>query len=215
MIIIFLGPPGSGKGTQAKILHQKLGGFYFEGGNILRKKAEENSSLGRKIKKIIYQKGKLVPDDLMEKILKEWFRGKDISRGVVLDGFPRNLSQYQMLKKVLSQKGEKINKVIFLRVSEAVVIKRLLARRVCPKCGLEFNLITKPPKKDEICDSCGTKLKRRADDTPEMIKARLHTYLEKTQPLLDFLKKEGVLEEIDGERRIEDIYQEISKKILH
>jgi len=215
MIIIFLGPPGSGKGTQAKLLHQKLGGFYFEGGGVLRQKAEENSSLGRKIKEIIYQQGKLVPDNLMKKILKDWLADKDIKKGIIFDGFPRSLAQYQILKEILFKKGEKITKVIFLKVSEPVLVSRLSSRRICPKCGLEFNLITKPPKNDEICDSCGTKLIQRADDTPEVIKARLKTYFEKTQPLVDLAKKEKVLEEMDGERKIEEIHQEILERILH
>jgi len=214
MIIIFLGPPGSGKGTQAKLLHQKLGGFYFEGGDVLRRKAEENNSLGKKIKEIIYQQGKLVPDNLMKKILEDWLAGKDIKKGIIFDGFPRSLGQYQILKEILLKKGEKINKVIFLKVSESVLVSRLSSRRVCPQCGLEFNLVTKPPKKDEVCDSCGTKLIQRADDTPEVIKARLKTYFEKTQTLIDLAKKEGILEEVDGERKIEEIHQEILRRIL-
>jgi len=215
MIIIFLGPPGSGKGTQAKLLHQKLGGFYFEGGDVLRRKAEENSPLGKKIKEIIYQQGKLVPDNLMKKILEDWLADKDIKKGIIFDGFPRSLEQYQILKEILFKKGEKITKVIFLKVSEPVLVSRLSSRRVCSKCGLEFNLITKPPKNDEVCDSCGTKLIQRADDTPEVIKARLKTYFEKTQPLVDLAKKEKVLEEMDGERKIEEIHQAILERILH
>jgi len=214
MIIIFLGPPGSGKGTQAKLLHQKLGGFYFEGGDVLRRKAEETNSLGKKIKEIIYQQGKLVSDKLMKKILEDWLGGKDIKKGIIFDGFPRNLIQYQILKEILSKNEEKITKVIFLKVSEPVLVSRLSSRRICPKCGLEFNLVTKPPKKDENCDSCGTKLVQRVDDTPEVIKARLKTYFEKTQPLVDLAKKEGILEEVDGERKIEEIQQEILRRIL-
>jgi len=214
MIIIFLGPPGSGKGTQAKLLHQKLGGFYFEGGDVLRWKAKEDNSLGRKIKEIIYQQGKLVPNSLMKKILENWLTGKDIKKGIIFDGFPRSLAQYQILKKILFKKGEKITKIIFLKVSEPVLVSRLSSRRVCPKCGLEFNLVTNPPKKDEICDSCGTKLVQRADDTPQVIKARLKTYFEKTQTLVDLAKKERILEEIDGERKIEEIHKEILRRIL-
>lgn len=214
MIIIFLGPPGSGKGTQAKLLYQKLGGFYFEGGDVLRRKAEENNSLGKKIKEIIYQQGKLVPDNLMKKVIEDWLAGKDIKQGMIFDGFPRSLNQYQILKKILLKRGEKITKVIFLKVGESVLVSRLSSRRVCPKCGLEFNLITKLPKKDEVCDSCGVKLVQRPDDASEVIKARLKTYFEKTQPLVDLARKEGILEEIDGERKIEEIHREILRRIL-
>ena len=213
MIVIFLGAPGSGKGTQAKLLSQKIGGLYFEGGAVLRSKANENSSLGRKVKQIIYAEGKLVPDDIMVNILKEWFENKPINKGVVFDGFPRSLSQYKLLKDFLSQKKEKISKVIFLKVRESVVISRLSSRRVCPKCGLEFNLLTKPPLKDEICDFCGENLIKRPDDTPRLIKARLKTYLEKTKPFIDFVRKEGILEEVDGERGVEEIHQDILRRL--
>jgi len=214
MIIIFLGPPGSGKGTQAKLLHQKLGGFYFEGGDVLRRKAEENNSLGRKIKEVIYHQGRLVSDSLIKKILEDWLVGKDIKKGIIFDGFPRSLGQYRILKEILFKNGEKITKVIFLKVSEPVLVSRLSSRRICPKCGLEFNLVTNPPKKDETCDSCGAKLIQRADDAPEVIKARLNTYFEKTQPLVELTRKEGILEEIDGERKIEEIHREILRRIL-
>lgn len=213
MIIIFLGPPGSGKGTQAKLLHQKIGGIYFEGGEILREKAKEDSPLGRKIKKIIYTQGKLVPDSLMKKIFLEWLLKKNLKEGIIFDGFPRSLNQYQLLKRILKERGERITKVIFLRVREKTIIKRLSARRVCPECHFEYNLITKPPKEDEICDRCGKKLIRRLDDTPKVIKERLKIYYEVTQPLLKISQKEGILKEFDGEKRIEEIHQEIIKEL--
>ncbi|MGB9706696.1 MAG: adenylate kinase family protein [Microgenomates group bacterium] len=213
MIIVFLGPPGSGKGTQAKLLHQKIGGFYFEGGDILREKAKENSPLGRKIKEIIYQKGSLVPNGVMSEILEDWLENKDIEKGVIFDGFPRSLSQYHTLENLLAKRGEKITKVIFLAVRQKTVIARLSARRVCPKCDFEYNLITRPPKKDEVCDFCGTKLVQRADDTPNVIQARLKTYFEMTQPVINAARKQGILEEVDGEKKIEEIHREILERL--
>lgn len=213
MIIIFLGAPGSGKGTQAKLLHQKIGGFYFEAGDILREKAKENSSLGRKIKKIIYQKGSLVSDEIMEKILTAWLEDKDWRKGIIFDGFPRTLSQYQLLEKLLAKRKEKITKVLFLKVKRETVIKRLSARRICPKCNFEYNLITRPPKNDQICDFCGSALIQRPDDNPQVIKSRLKTYLQITKEVVEAARKKGILEEIDGEKKIEEIHQEILERL--
>jgi len=215
MIIVFLGPPGSGKGTQAKMLHQKIGGFYFEGGDILREKAKENSPVGEKIRKIIFEKGKLVPNRIMAEILEDWLKGRDIKKGIIFDGFPRNLSQYQILKNLLVKHGEKITKIIFLKVRQKTVISRLSARRICPKCDFEYNLITRPPKKDEICDFCGSKLVQRQDDTPKVIRERLNTYLKLTRPVIFAAKKEGVLEEINGEEEIPQIHKIILERLKY
>jgi len=213
MIIVFLGPPGSGKGTQAKLLYQKIGGFYFEGGDILREKAKESSLLGRKIKQIIYRKGGLVPDEVMSEILEDWLKNKDIKKGIIFDGFPRSLKQYQFLEELLAKGGEKITKVIFLKVGQQVVINRLSSRRICPKCDFEYNLVTRLPKKDEICDFCQVKLVQRADDTPKVIRARLKTYFKITQPIINLAREKGILVEVDGEKKIEEIHQEILEKL--
>ncbi len=213
MIIVFLGPPGSGKGTQAKLLHRKIGGFYFEGGDILREKAKEDSPIGEKIRKIIFEKGKLVPNRIMAEILEDWLKGKDIKKGIIFDGLPRNFNQYQILKNLLAKHGGEITKIIFLKVSPKTVISRLSARRICPKCDFEYNLITRPPKKDEICDFCGRKLIQRPDDTPKVIKERLNTYFKLTQPVIFAAKKEGILEEINGEEEILQIHRVISERL--
>lgn len=212
MIIVFLGPPGSGKGTQAKLLRQKIGGFYFEGGDILREKAKEKTALGQKIARMI-NKGKLIPNEIFIEIFKEWLKGKEIKRGIIFDGFPRNINQYQVLKKLLAEKKEKINKIIFLKTGEKTVISRLSSRRICPKCDFEYNLITRPPKNDEICDFCGVKLISRSDDTPKAIKERLKIYFKMTKPLIDIARQEGILEKINGEEEIGKIHQQILERL--
>ncbi|MGB9911404.1 MAG: adenylate kinase family protein [Microgenomates group bacterium] len=209
MILILLGPPGSGKGTQAKLLHQKLNLIYFEAGRILREKAKEENKLGKKIDELINKKGVLVPDSIMKMVLKDFFQKKNLKKGIIFDGFPRNLSQYQILQEFLKEKGLKIDKVFLLEVSDKTIIFRLSQRRICSKCGLEYNLATRPPKNDEICDQCQVKLISRPDDTPKLIKNRLKIYKKETQPLINEAEKNKILVRINGERKIKEIYQEI------
>lgn len=213
MNIIFLGPPGSGKGTQAKLLVKKLNYQYFESGDILRTKAQEKSPLGQEIDRIIHHEGGYVSDQIMEEIVSSWLAKLETDKGIVFDGFPRILSQYQTLEKLLSERKKKVDKVIYLKLSSEETIRRLSARRICSQCDLEFNLVTKPPKKDELCDQCQKKLIQRGDDMPQLIKVRLETYERLTQPLVDFVRQQGILEEIDGERPIETIHQEILARL--
>lgn len=213
MNIIIMGPAGSGKGSQAKLLVKKLNYQYFECGDVLREKSREKSPLGRKIDRIIHQKGELVPDEIMAKIVDNWLEKIDIRRGIIFDGFPRNLSQYRLLKKILAVRNLKIDRVISLKVSKEVSIQRLSKRRICPKCDLEYNLVTKPPKEDELCDQCRVKLIQRQDDTPRVIETRLAIYRKTTSRLVEFIHREGILEEIDGERPVEPIFAEILARL--
>ena len=209
---MILGPQGSGKGTQAKLLVKKLAASYFEGGEILRQKAKEDSPLGRKINRIINQEGRLVPDEVITRIVQEWLSQTKARRDIVFDGYPRNLNQYHALQKMLAKKKQKIDEVIFLKVSRETSLKRLNARRVCPQCGLEYNLVTKQPLKDEFCDQCSIKLVQRPDDTTKTIQKRLAIYYQATEPIVNLAKSQGILLEIDGERSIEAISQEILSK---
>jgi len=213
MKIIFLGPPGSGKGTQAKLIVKKLNLQYFESGDILREKAREEDTLGREIDRIIHQEGKYMPDKMVVEIVKGWINKDRLEQGIIFDGFPRTLNQYQDLQKVLTEKGSGIDQVIYLKVSEEESIRRLSARRICLQCDFEFNLVTKPPKKDELCDQCQKKLIQRKDDAPEIIKKRLQTYYQLTRPLVESVRQQGILEEIDGERSIDEIHQDILERI--
>ena len=213
MNIIFLGPPGSGKGTQAKLIVKKLNLQYFESGDILREKAQERNALGQEIDRIIHQEGKYMSDKMMAEIVRGWINEAKLEPGIIFDGFPRTLDQYQDFQKVLTEKGSEIDQVIYLKVSEEESIRRLSARRICPQCDLEFNLVTKPPKKDELCDQCQKKLIQRKDDAPGIIKKRLQTYYQLTSPLIESVRQQGILEEVDGERSINEIHQDIFERI--
>lgn len=213
MNIIVMGPQGSGKGTQAKLLVKELECEYFESGEVLREKAKKKSALGREIDRVIHQEGVLLSDQIMTQVVSDWLNEISIEKGMIFDGYPRSLDQYQLLEKMLAEKGAKIDKVIFLKVNRKISIKRLSARRVCPQCDLEYNLMTVPPKNDELCDRCGVKLAQRQDDTPKVIKARLDTYQKTTSPLVDFARQQGILEEVDGERPIEEIHQDIMGRL--
>ncbi|HUV42690.1 MAG TPA: nucleoside monophosphate kinase [Patescibacteria group bacterium] len=213
MNFIVLGPQASGKGAQAELLAKKLGFAHLEMGEVLREIAKQKTSLGEKINQIIYQQGTLVPDSVIKKVANSWLDKVKTSKGIVFDGYPRKLSQYQDLEKILTERGTKINKVIHLKVIEMTSIKRISSRRVCPKCDKEYNLVTRPPKKDKLCDFCQVKLVLRQDDKPKIVKKRLETYHRLTEPLINYVRQQGILIEIDGERPIEVIHQEIMKRL--
>lgn len=206
MIIILLGSQGSGKGTQADLLSQKLGYFHMESGKMLR----EMSTTNQRIANYLNQ-GKLVPDEetiqYMDEYLKKNGRGFE---SIIFDGYPRTVNQYEVLVHWLNQKKEKIDLVIHLDISEEESIKRLSARRTCLNCGAIFNLVTNPPK-TLMCDHCGGELIQRDDDKPDLIRKRLELYYEQTKPILELVEKEKILVTVDGERPIEMINEEILK----
>jgi len=211
--IIILGPQGSGKGTQAKLLAEKLGLVYLEMGQILREISTQKTPLGEKISDFL-DKGVLVDNQIMTEILKNYLTRENFKKGILLDGFPRNLNQVSLLETILKNNQAEINKVIFLNISNEESIRRLTARRICPKCGRNFNLVTLPPKQDEICDDCHIQLVRRDDENDEVIKERLKVYQEETLPVIDYFRQKGMVVEINGEQPIEVIHQEILKKII-
>ena len=213
MNIVILGPQASGKGTQAKLLAKDLNFAYFEAGDILREKAKETSSLGKKINERINKEGRLVSDELMKKIVSEWLGKVEIKKGLIFDGYPRSLKQYQTLEFLLDSHKTQIDKVFYLKVSRQVSLERLSARRICPVCDLEYNLLTKPPKNGELCDVCREKLVQRPDDTPTVIKKRLAIYDKLTEPLINHAQNQRILEEINGERSIKAIHKDILKRV--
>jgi len=209
MNILILGPQGSGKGTQARLLSERLNLFHLEMGEMIRKKAEENSPLGRKINEIVNVKGKFLPDGLVFELFEDKLNSLESKKGIVFDGFPRSVPQFVLVDEYLKKRGEKIDWAFFLTLSEKESLRRLSLRRVCEKCGANFNLLTNPPQKPGICDFCGGRLVRRKDDMPEKIKTRLREYKENTLPLISLLRQEGILREINGEQPIETIYNDI------
>ncbi len=201
--IVIMGPPGSGKGTQAKLMAEKYDIEHISTGDIFRAKKEENSELGRKIRKLI-DNGKFVPDEITIRIIKERLESLN-GRGYILDGFPRTVPQAEALNGFAD-----ITHVIYIDVPKEILIERLSSRLMC-KCGESYNKVSKKPKIDGICDKCGQKLFQREDEKPRVVAERLKIYQEKTKPLLDFYKDK--LFKVDGTAKIPEVFEEI-KKIL-
>jgi adenylate kinase len=202
MNIVILGPQGSGKGTQAELLAKNLGLSRFESGQILRAIPDLASYLNS---------GNLVPFHIVDELAEEFLKSH-VNQGVIFDGYPRVIVQYQTLKSIVAKYNTRIDHVINIEISENETIRRLSARRTCAKCGEIYNLLTKPPKAS-ICDICGGELTQRDDDKPEAIQRRLAIYREQTHPVFEMAIQEGIGIEINGEQPIEVIHQEILKKI--
>ncbi len=208
MNLIILGPQGSGKGTQAKLIAKRLNLFCFESGDFLRDLAETDS----RIDEIINKKGILLPDQEIFSYVSKYLEKNDSDlKNFILDGYPRSVKQYQYLKNWLQERGSVIDKAVFLDISEEESLKRLSARRICENCGKLYNLITNLPPKG-VCE-CGGKLIQREDDKPAAIKKRLALYKKQTMPMINQLREEKILIEINGERPIKTIFQDILQKL--
>ena len=196
-VIIFLGAPGAGKGTQAAYLSKLKGIPKISTGDMLRSAVQGDSPLGRKVQEIM-KDGGLVDDETMLNLIQERIAKPDSKEGFILDGYPRNLKQAAQLEDVLPKEKRLI--VINIQVSEEEVVKRIAGRRNCPECGNVYNIYFHPPKEDEKCDLDGTPLIRRADDQENVVRKRIKTYKKETLPLIDYYKKKGVLIPINGIR---------------
>lgn len=206
MNIIVLGPLASGKGTQARLIAEKLNLYYFESGKFLRELAKKDSSIDERVNK----KGELLPDEEIFSLLTEHIEKENPNReNLMLEGYPRSIEQYELLKAWLAEKSQKIDRVIFLEISEKEIMKRTSARRVDKKTGKIYNLITNPPSSD--VDS--SNLYQRPDDKPEAIKKRLGWFKSSVLPLADVFEKEGILEKVDGERPIKIILEDILSRL--
>jgi adenylate kinase len=208
MNLILLGPPGAGKGTQAKRIAEKYKLPHISTGDIFRETAGSGSDLGKKLQSYM-SAGKLVPDDLVVEIVKARLDKDDCANGFLLDGFPRTVVQAQALDGVLKKSGKKIDRVLLIDLTGEEVVKRLSGRRVCAKCGANYNIYFKPPKKEGVCDKCSQDLTQRADDNPETIGKRLKVYDGQTMPLIDYYKKSGVLRSVDGKQSMEEVFKNI------
>lgn len=208
MKIIMLGAPGAGKGTQAKMIADKYGVPHVSTGDIFRANIKNGTELGMEAKKYMDQ-GLLVPDELTVKILLDRVSQPDCKNGYVLDGFPRTIPQAEVLDKALAELGESIDYAIDVDVPDENIVKRMSGRRACVSCGATYHVVHVPPKKEGICDRCGSELILRDDDKPETVKNRLDVYHKQTQPLIDFYTKKGVLKIVDGTVDMQDVFKAI------
>ena len=209
MKIIMLGAPGAGKGTQAKMIGDKYGVPHISTGDIFRANIKNGTELGMEAKKYMDQ-GLLVPDELTVRILLDRVAQDDCKNGYVLDGFPRTIPQAEVLDSELTKLGDHIDYAINVDVPDENIVKRMSGRRACLTCGATYHIEHVPPKKEGICDVCGSELVLRDDDKPETVKNRLNVYHEQTQPLIDFYTEKGVLKTVDGTVPMEEVFAAIT-----
>jgi len=210
MNIILIGPPGSGKGTQAKILEQRDGLKQLSSGDMLRDAVSEGTEVGQKAKSYM-EAGELVPDDLVVEIVTDQIE-KQGDKGFVLDGFPRNVHQAEVLDQMLEKRGRRINRVLVIEVSDDRLVERVSGRFTCANCGEGYHDTFKQPAVDGVCDKCGsTEFTRRPDDNAETVRNRLEVYHDQTKPLIDYYEAQDKVRRIDGEQPIEDVTQALEK----
>lgn len=210
MKLILLGPPGAGKGTQAQRIKEKYQIPHISTGDILRANVKEGTDLGLKAKGYM-EKGELVPDTLIFEMVEERFAKDDCKNGFLLDGFPRNVAQAEKLDEMLGDKG--IDKVVCISVDPQTLIERAVTRLVCKGCGASYNIKSKPPVKEGVCDVCGGEVYQRADDNEETVKNRITVYENETVPLIEYYKNQEKLAEIDGTLALDTVTAEIFKAL--
>ena len=206
--LILLGPPGAGKGTQAERLVDDFDLPYYATGDILRAAVKEESELGKEAKGYM-DKGDLVPDELICKVIMERLDGGEAADGFLLDGFPRTVGQADVLQGQLDKRGRRLTAALLIDVEDEEVIRRLSGRRVCVKNGHLYHVEFDPPKNEGVCDQDGSRLEQRDDDKPETVKHRLGVYHDQTQPLVEYYEKEGLLRRFDGKREPGEVHAHI------
>lgn len=212
MYLVLLGAPGAGKGTQADLVSRKLGLQHIASGDLFRNALNQGTELGLRAKEYM-TKGELVPDEITIKMVLERISQPDCQKGIILDGFPRNLEQAKALDKVFKVQGKTIDKAIYIKVREEELIERLGGRWVCRKCQAPYHLTSSPPKVAGACDKCGGELYQRPDDTPGTVKNRLKVYFAQTAPLISYYARLGKLVEITGEGNPAEITRRITQAI--
>lgn len=210
MNLIFLGAPGAGKGTQAKMLADRYGIPHISTGDIFRANIKNNTPLGQKAKAYM-DAGQLVPDELVVDLVIDRIKNADCMKGFIFDGFPRTIPQAEALTNALNNQNEKIDYAIEVAVPDDNIINRMGGRRACVGCGATYHVEFNPPKVEGICDKCGAKLILRDDDKPETVKERLQVYHAQTQPLIDFYAAKGAHVAIDGTQDIMKVFEDICK----
>lgn len=212
MRLVFLGPPGAGKGTQADIVSERLGLPHISPGDMFRKAVKEGTPLGSKVKAFM-DRGELVPDDVTIEVIEERISRPDCARGFILDGFPRNLAQAEALERMFERLGLRLDAVINFEVPLDILVDRSVGRRVCRSCGATYHVRYNQPRVEGVCDACGATLVQRDDDKEETVKQRLKVYLEQTEPLVDYYARRGKLLSVDGSRPVGVVTAEILKTL--
>ena len=202
MRVIILGAPGAGKGTQAALISEKLGLAHIASGDLFRQAQDRGDELGA-IAKSYMERGLLVPDEVVIKMILERIAGPDCIQGFILDGFPRTLEQAQALDQALSANG--IDQVLYVKVSDGELISRLSGRLLCRNCQVPYHIVNNPPRVPGLCDLCGGELYRRPDDVEETVRKRIEVYMAQTQPVVDYYAKMGKLTAVDGEQDIDAV----------
>ena len=208
MKIIMLGAPGAGKGTQAKKISERYSIPHISTGDIFRANIKNGTELGKKAKEYM-DKGLLVPDELVVDLVVDRLSQADCEKGCVLDGFPRTIPQAEALDAALEAKNEKVDYAIDIEVPDEIIIARMSGRRACLSCGATYHIVHVPPKKEGICDACGSELVLRDDDKAETVKKRLDVYHEQTQPLIDYYCGKKLLIEIDGTKSMDEVTEAV------
>jgi adenylate kinase len=204
MNVIFMGPPGAGKGTQAARIVAELGIPHISTGDAFRLAMKQETPLGLKAKSYVDQ-GLLVPDDVTNGIVRDRLQQADCANGFLLDGFPRTIAQAEALDEMLGSMNRTIDHVINLKVDRSLLLARLSGRRICKSCGATYHILFNPPSQENVCDQCSGELYQRADDSEEKVGTRLDEYANKTAPLLTYYKNKNLLREVDGEKEIDEV----------
>ncbi len=206
--LAFFGPPGSGKGTQAKLLMEKLGLPHISLGDILREEVRQGTDLGKQIKALIEQ-GKLAPNEITIALTEKRLAQPDCQKGFILDGYPRSAPQAEALDKIMADLKKKLDKVVYFQANEDKVVERLSGRRSCRTCGAVFHVKFKQPKAEGKCDNCGAELYQRNDDIESAIRTRFEVYAKQTEPLLDRYRKAGSLVTVDADAGIDEVFKRL------
>lgn len=210
MKIVLLGPPGAGKGTQAKSISNRYSIPHISTGDIFRKNISENTPLGLEARKYM-DNGQLVPDEVTINMVKDRLQQEDCKNGYLLDGFPRTVHQAEALQAFLEARDEQLDTALLIEVPMNFILERMTGRRVCPSCGASYHIKFNPTKNDGKCDVCGSDIIQRKDDTEETVKERLDVYERQTQPLIDFYKERNMLSVVDGTKAINEVFESICK----
>jgi len=212
MNLILFGPPGVGKGTQAHRLESLLNVPHIASGDLFRMVTREDTPLAREVRSYM-DRGAYVPDDVTLQIVMPRLRKPDARRGFILDGFPRTGGQASALDGALEEVGQRVDSVVYITADADVLVTRIAHRLTCPRCNAVYNAVTRPPRIDTICDVCGHAVQKRSDESTEVVRTRLETYVRETQPVIEYYRQRGSLVEVDGSRPIEQVESEIDEAV--